>query len=535
VGTINSTFVIEKKAQRLFVNALPPKWLIREQSPDVHIDYFIEIVEESEPTGLLFGTQLKGTASARYTSKYIKYSFEKKHLAYYVDKVKQAVFLVVVDVNEGKGYWLFAQKNIINELRPNWRRQKNVELKIPLHNELGNIDQFLKEIKEADVFMRDLWPGSVAAAVQKEQQKLKGMDDRFNVNVNFENGVTRYKFSANENIIGHMHINGKEGIHKLEDLIKRGRTVTFEPGEFSMSGSKLFDSFTEDFMRHGVLVEASKTVICDAELSIINPNGDSLHVIHALKAEMKGGSEEVAIHATLPDSPLTIYLERTLNVVERPDRGEMKFSLNLEKWVGQAVRILSHFEQLYRFVQLVDEGNSIKLSFSFHGNELFSGTTRPGGEALFIRECLPKLKNLDDVRVVCRKLNLDPILPPLETLEEDKQSWLHLYRKITEQGEYKEHYEGVVSGIVVVNKSSDLVSTVDTYRTIKLVHTKVPIYIFEDLVDIRSFEHVFTNIKLSTSSKNRLNVALDGDEIEVELEATEGTEHIIVFGNDLKN
>ena len=97
---MHTTFEIDRMAQNIFNDSLPPSWLTRKQDPDIHIDYFVEISKESKPSGITFGVQLKGTNSPRYSKNQIKISIKTKHLSYYLDKVKQPIFLVVVDVKK---------------------------------------------------------------------------------------------------------------------------------------------------------------------------------------------------------------------------------------------------------------------------------------------------------------------------------------------------------------------------------------------------------------------------------------------------
>ena len=48
--TIKQTHITNQKAQNVFRSSLPPSWLIREQHPDFHIDYYVEINCNGEVT-----------------------------------------------------------------------------------------------------------------------------------------------------------------------------------------------------------------------------------------------------------------------------------------------------------------------------------------------------------------------------------------------------------------------------------------------------------------------------------------------------
>lgn len=99
-----NTREIDQMAQKIFGIAIPPSWLIREQHPDIHIDYVVELADDSGPLGNIFGVQLKGTISPKYSGKFIKFSLKTSPVIYYLDKVKYPVFLIVIDVRAKKGY-----------------------------------------------------------------------------------------------------------------------------------------------------------------------------------------------------------------------------------------------------------------------------------------------------------------------------------------------------------------------------------------------------------------------------------------------
>lgn len=531
MGTITKTFEIDQMAQRLFTNALPPKWLIRQQNPDVHIDYFVEVVETTEPTGLVFGAQLKGTGSPKYSGKYIKYSYDRKHLAYYLDKVKQPIFLVVIDVNKGIGYWLFAQDILLNSMRSNWRHKTHIEIKIPLNNKLENIDALLKEIRRSDVFMRELWPGSVAAAAKQEEHKLMELDNRFNVNVKFDKGVTCYEFHAKENVSGNIVIRSKaDSVDKMNDLIKRGKSVLFEPGEFAITGSKLFDSLTKEFSEHGVRVEAAKTIICESEISVLNPQNDIIHTIHGLNAEMKGGYEEVTVEVILPNSPFSLRFKRGLRLLEKPEKEDITISLNLEKWAGQPLLILSYFEQLYRFAKTIDVGNKIKFSFNFHGNELFHAMTNITEQAFFIKEALPYLEILDNARVISKYFGINPIVPKLESISQNDADSLAMLRTIIETGQHRQSHFGLrTSAVMVVGEESTSLIREGKYPEgmVRIDQPNECAYVFGCQAGKLSLSHIFTNTLLTDESRQKLHNLSDGEDIELEWEGAEGSEHII--------
>ena len=186
-----TTREIDRMAQNIFNDSLPPGWLIRKQDPDIHIDYFVEIAKNSKPSGVILGVQLKGTGSPRYSKTLIKISIKTRHLSYYLDKVKQPVFLIVVDVKKRQGFWFFVQEWAKEELKNrNWREQKKIDIKIPLKNFITDVQYLIEEIAKAETFMRDLWPSSIPAAIQHEKKSLEALDRRVQVDISYQGGKT---------------------------------------------------------------------------------------------------------------------------------------------------------------------------------------------------------------------------------------------------------------------------------------------------------------------------------------------------------
>ena len=106
---MTNTRRIDSRAQKVFKNLLSDEWLPRERNPDIHVDYAVEIADQ-EPTGEIFLVQLKGTEKPRYKGNTVKLSLKTKHLAYYLKKLKQPVFVVLVDTKAERAFWIFTQE-----------------------------------------------------------------------------------------------------------------------------------------------------------------------------------------------------------------------------------------------------------------------------------------------------------------------------------------------------------------------------------------------------------------------------------------
>jgi len=103
---------IDERASTILRDLLPEvSWQVYDLSPDIAKDHRIELVEKGDYLGIDFVVQLKGQKATSFTrdSLHVKYRIETKYLRYY-ETVRAPVFLVVVDVTSGLGYWLFVQR-----------------------------------------------------------------------------------------------------------------------------------------------------------------------------------------------------------------------------------------------------------------------------------------------------------------------------------------------------------------------------------------------------------------------------------------
>jgi uncharacterized protein DUF4365 len=108
-------------------------WLEREQPVGDHgIDAQVEIVEDGNPTGLLFGVQVKtGSSYVKTNQTCITHYVDERHVHYWLDHALP-VLLVICDPELDIMYWEFVtSKNVA-------RTEKGWKLDIPRDNRLGD-------------------------------------------------------------------------------------------------------------------------------------------------------------------------------------------------------------------------------------------------------------------------------------------------------------------------------------------------------------------------------------------------------------
>ena len=96
-ATVGDPYATAESAYTVLRELLPPKWIIRNQTPDFHIDFLIEPTEAGESTGINIAIQLKGWVPKKKGQK-LAYSLKTKHLLYYLEKCELPVFLVLIEM-----------------------------------------------------------------------------------------------------------------------------------------------------------------------------------------------------------------------------------------------------------------------------------------------------------------------------------------------------------------------------------------------------------------------------------------------------
>jgi hypothetical protein len=220
---------INQKAKRVFEHSLPIPWIPREERPDYFIDYRVQIVRDKKLTGLEFRVQLKGKKSARAKRGKVSFSVERKHLVFWMDKCRLPVFLVVVDTQGGRGWWLFVQKYVLHELAgKSWRTQETTALALPESQVLGDNDAIEMAVTEADKFMAGMRPAAIEAAADAERRRWESLDPRLDVEVSLEASRKTVTFCPREPVNFGLRIleHAGDARRRVEEAQARGLTVT---------------------------------------------------------------------------------------------------------------------------------------------------------------------------------------------------------------------------------------------------------------------------------------------------------------------
>jgi len=184
--------------------------------------------------------QLKGATKPTWNKAktHLSYQIESKRLAEHIKK-REPVFLVVVDVINKKGYYLFLQKYIDDLLTEKWRNRITPTVKVPSCNCIDDLSTFKNDIIKAYDYLAAKHPATIGLSIHAKKNRLQSLDHRFVPNINVIDGNTYVNFSAISDVKMKIHFNHESSDvlkQKAIDLIEKGHEVVFEAGEITVEG-----------------------------------------------------------------------------------------------------------------------------------------------------------------------------------------------------------------------------------------------------------------------------------------------------------
>jgi hypothetical protein len=394
---------IDTAAQLVFREALPLAWVINEHGADYAKDYLVEIGnDDDELTGSSFYVQLKGQQTVSFSADgtVVKFQLKAKYAIYYSRKIKDLpVFLVVVDVTKKKGWWLFLQRVLAEDLT--WDRESSITLNIPVENEIGKTSVFQKQVEEAKNWLRVTHPLSVQEAVFAQKRRIAIADPRFNVEVSLENDEVRYKLLAKEEVPLTFTFLGdnRELRRKIEELFDKGGVVSFAPGEIAVAGSKLF----EHIEKSGCSIQAGVNFSGSVALTCQDGDGRELARLLNIPGHFTGGHKEFWFEGRLENSPLTLKL----GPIAAFSGGSLQIKFNMDQWDGQKLTRLAYFDRLNNFVQAHSTAAFTKVECEIDGNTVFTDTL-PRRTEEFWPSLRRYFQSLANARKVAHRFNVSP-------------------------------------------------------------------------------------------------------------------------------
>lgn len=436
---MSTTREIDKRAQDTFSIMLPPSWLVRKQDPDIHIDYFVETTHGSDPSGLVFGVQLKGTTRPTLSKNFIKYPLKTKHLKYYLDRVKQPVFLIIIDVNKKGGYWIFIQEWAKNQLiNESWRKQKIITVKIPITNSISEHAIFHAHIQEADIYMKELWPSSILSAVEKERNSLEELDPRIKVDISLHNGRPHYSLSANEKFQFDFQVkNFSENKKRFTELINLGKGMSLGMEEIiGISGSPLLENIFKK--AQGGKLEIQPGIVVSPNITLTtSDSSQNQHTLFGITGKMSGGKKGIHFEGSLSKSPLKFGFF----IHEEAFKFKIKanFGFDFKPWENQPILQLAYFEKIQEFFALLQETRFFVINCEIDGNEIFSGKGKLSEHICNeMAQTLEYLAVIGKIRLIGRFVGINPKFPMGGEISREDENTILLMNELVQRKEYRE-------------------------------------------------------------------------------------------------
>ena len=173
--------VIDARAERMFRNALPDEWVLREMGRnDYGIDFQLEVFESYQPQALRTAVQLKGSTLVSPARGIVSFRLSTRALATYLDREHLPVFLVVVDANTGRPYYVLLQRYALERLRDvAWRDQRKVKIELREEDRVDDRARFVAALREAHRWNATRLPAAIPGSIAAEEQRLQSIDPRF--------------------------------------------------------------------------------------------------------------------------------------------------------------------------------------------------------------------------------------------------------------------------------------------------------------------------------------------------------------------
>jgi len=410
--TITRSSKIGEKAEKIVDEILTACCKVRKEVPDVHIDFIAEIEEDGEPTGKRFGVQVKGTENPKIKNGLVKFSFEAKSLRYYINKVKFPVFLIVVDMKNREGYWLFTQKFLketsILEKR---KEQKKISINIPQENKISDTLTFIRIADSAQNYMLELWPASLHAAAAAEKKKWSELDERFDISVEYHNSTTNIKCTAREEMPFQLHFklgDNQNLREKLIALFDQGRRVEFAPQEIQFAGSPILQKLNEFPL---IAIEASNRRDVELFLTVVDHEGRDISKPYRIDGVFVSGRKEVRFVSKKQNLPLNlsltiVYPDSSASSKEEYEQHVGDFNFNDTVWEGKSFNELQYFDSLSALFHSLKADSKISMTYEQDGNRLIRGYMLNPFEESFINNIAGFCSLIEKIRFISKYLNL---------------------------------------------------------------------------------------------------------------------------------
>jgi len=363
--TVGANFIVENKAIELLKSLLPESWLWRQQAPDYFVDYNVEVVEAGELTGVQFGVQVKGSQSVKIRKGGIRYRMDRKPLLYYRDNARVPVFVALVDVNQGKAHWLFAQQYLREQAgAAHLDSQNTLTVAFNIEDCFSDQPRFTEAVKAAEHYMRDLYPGSPIAAVEQRQQSLQKLDPRIAVTVSVQGGREVVEIHPDA------PLSLTFASHEAED--REHFLAMINSGDVFLADMDLVGPVDSPLMRE--LMPEGRYKLRFEPASRLGSVQLRWHAdFIQIDGAWRGGAQMMRFVGSISNSPLSVEITVSRGVTDNDFSISVSTPLRLNAWDGLPVSSLPWFDELRSLAATLASGGEVELAYFIEGVRLGRG------------------------------------------------------------------------------------------------------------------------------------------------------------------
>lgn len=411
--SVGKTYEIDQRAIKVFLGWLPDNWLPRKQDPDFFVDYLVELVDKGEPTGLHFAAQIKGFEDESSGKKPLSYPFKTKHLKYYLNRSQHPVFLFLINVTTGEGYWLFAQKHLKENVpSKTLDEQQTFTINFSADDCLFNSTKFKCLLPEAERYVRDLHPGSILAALEKRKSELESKDPRCSVLISIQDGKEHIVVNSKENFSFNLKVHNPNKEH-WKDFFERGTQLKLSAGEYEIEGAPLLENLAKSL--GNIAIQFGQVHPASVHFSTTGVGAKIIPV----DGQIRAGTKFISFEGSLPNSPLGIAFEVSRETIEKAETFQSEIRFSPSKWYGQHILWLSHFDQIKTFAEFFLDSKGPKAEIFIHGNSVVNCDLN-GDTPKVIQKMVSSIDWFSKCRWLANHYRINPKFPPLKSLTKDQ-------------------------------------------------------------------------------------------------------------------
>lgn len=365
---------------------------------DFGIDYYLEgFRDDGAIDGLHIGVQLKGKRRPKYTAcgLFVIFPVKTSHLEYFLDRCTLPMMLIGYDVSSNRGFWLSLQQYLHSLPDQLWRKQKSKQVRVPVENELSDQARFCRARIEAVDFMRELRPGSPAAAVQGLERHLRLTEPRADFSVTQAGRDTHIVVTPRESMSIELELLGTQEskARVLNDLVNAGKSIAFS------------DYGVEAVLRGSPIVEGKSPASVHfyrEQVASLNLNSDtSSRTGVSITGRIRSGATQAEFQSSSDLKELSIAME----LASTSPGADIDFRVNLERWDGADLRMVPNFDLLKRLFLPIPDSLSCELELMCLGNSVIKSrlTFESDSELALLGRLIGYLSKARDVARVLNK------------------------------------------------------------------------------------------------------------------------------------